>query len=261
MLMWGRTAYSCFSVPDSKICKQVWTNFSRFSMSFPRYIHRERELPQLEPVLPAQRYDNIRFSMSSKQIITGVVGVVIGFILGFFVSRFAPQTSPSSGPQQPAAAAQSSSRIPEGHPPPEVVEQLREFQERAKANPEDKQIRIVLGNMYYDMGRFDAAIDWYEQALKLDPVNLNVRTDLGTSYLYTGEADKAIEMYQKSLETKPHHPQTLQNLGFAYFATEKFGAAIETWQKLIDAHPTYPHREEIKKQMESARARLKKERS
>ena len=193
--------------------------------------------------------------MSSKQIVTGVVGVIVGFILGFFVAQYVEQNR-SAAPSSQAPAAGQEARMPEGHPPPETIERLRELQQRAQANPQDPQVRIVLANLYYDMGRFDAAINWYEEVLNLDPSNVSVRTDLGTAYLYTGNPTKAIELYRKSLEIQPDHPQTLQNLGFAYFSSEKFQEAIQSWQQLLDTHPEYPHVQEIKKQMESARARL-----
>ncbi|MGH9340738.1 MAG: tetratricopeptide repeat protein [Acidobacteriota bacterium] len=204
--------------------------------------------------------------MKHKQIVYAVIGVIVGFIVGFFVSE-ALQRNQAEPPQMVASAPSAeqtgaaSSELPEGHPPPEVLEKIGELSRQAEADPEDKQVRILLGNWYYDIGRFDGAIQWYEEALRLDPEDVNVRTDLGTSYLYTGKAETAIEMYQKSLAVEPDHPQTLQNLGFAYFAVEDFNSAIRTWQMLLDRHPEYPHAEQIKEQMNNARSRLQETRS
>ncbi|MBI4445169.1 MAG: tetratricopeptide repeat protein [Acidobacteria bacterium] len=195
--------------------------------------------------------------MENKQIVTGIVGVVVGFILGFFVSLVVNQPQSASSPA--TGKAGESSQMPENHPPPEVMEQVRQLLAQTEKEPQNKEVRITLGNIYYDMGRFDAAITWYEQALALDQSNVNVRTDLGTSYLYTGNAGKAIEMYQKSLEIQPDHPQTLQNLGFAFFAAERFADAIQSWEKLLKEHPDYPHKEDIQKQIQDARSRLKKQ--
>lgn len=199
--------------------------------------------------------------MGRKQLVSGILGIVIGFILGFFVSQFIHQGPSKAESPQTETEEKNASQMPERHPPPEVVERLQALQDRARANPNDKEIRIALGNLYYDMGRFDAAVGWYEEALELDPSNVSVRTDLGTAYLYTGDAAKAIALYQKSLKADPHHPQTLQNLGFAYLYRRQFAEALQMWQRLIDAHPEYPHIREIKKQMEDARAQQQKERS
>ena len=196
--------------------------------------------------------------MKHKQI---VLGIIIGFILGFFVQLILQENQVSRLQPRSPAGASDSSGLPEGHPPAEIMEKLNDLHERARANPRDREVRILLGNLYYDMGRFDAAIDWYEAVLQLEPGDVNVRTDLGTAYLYTGNSMKAIELYEHSLEIEPNHPQTLQNLGFAYFSVEKFDDAVQTWQTLLNTHPKYPHVTEIREQIQSAKARMREERS
>ena len=205
---------------------------------------------------PKRPYDNIRLPMKDKTITAAVVGLVVGFILGFFLARIAGD---QGEPVQTATAPTEGSEVPKGHPPAEVLEKLAELQSRAASNPKDKEIRIVLGNLYYDMGRFDAAINWYDEAIQLDPSDVNVSTDLGTSYLYSGNSSRAIALYEKSLALEPDHLQTLQNLGFAYFSIEKFAEAAEIWNRLIDRHPDYPHASELKKQIQEASQRAQRE--
>lgn len=191
--------------------------------------------------------------MNSKQTVTGLVGILIGFILGFFVSQWV------QGPQVPGTPpASSAGALPENHPTPEMIEKLQHLQEHAEKEPENLDARIQLGNAYYDMGRFDAAIRWYEEALRIDPENVNVNTDLATAYLYTGNPGKGIELYKKSLALDPKHPQTLLNLGVAYFAVGSFAEAIQYWQTLVDAHPDYPNIDEVRKQIEVAKSQMKK---
>ncbi len=196
--------------------------------------------------------------MKHKQI---VLGIIIGFILGFFLQLFLQKDQALRLQPRSSAGASDSSRVPEGHPPAEIMGRLHDLQERARANPRDGEVRILLGNLYYDIGRFDAAIEWYEAALQQEPGDVNVRTDLGTAYLYTGNSMKAIALYENSLEIEPNHPQTLQNLGFAYLSVEKFDDAIQTWRTLLDTHPKYPHFTEIRKQIQSAKDRMQEERS
>lgn len=199
--------------------------------------------------------------MKNKQIVSAIVGIVIGFILGFFVSQVFVHNPSRLKEQASATAPRASSELPEGHPTPEMIEKLGELQAWVEAHPQDSEARISLANFYYDMGRYDAAIQWYEEVLKLQPSTVNVRTDLATAYLYTGNPIKAVELYKQSLEIEPDHAQTLQNIGVAYFSTGNFSEAIENWEKLLEAHPNYPHREEIKKQIENARAQIQGDRS
>ena len=199
--------------------------------------------------------------MKNRLYAAGAFGIAVGFILGFFTAKFEKQ-EPVVAPIQHTETGQGTlSGLPEGHPPAEVLEELGKLQERAEEHPEDKQVRIVLGNSYYDMGRFDSAASWYQQALDLDPENLNVRTDLGTAQLYQGQVSEAIETYQRCLKFDPNHPQTLQNLGIAYFSSGNFASAIDAWERLLSGNPEYPHREEIRKQLENAKKHLQEGRS
>ena len=201
-------------------------------------------------------YDNIQPSMGNKQITTGVVGIVIGCILGFFTSQIFLQNPSRVGEQQPQLGSQDASQLPVEHPPAEVMEQLTELQDWAQTHPQDSQVRISLGNSYYDMGRFDAAINWYEEALQLEPANVEIRTDLGTAYLYTGNPIKAVERYERSLELNPTHIQTLQNISVAYLSTGNYSEAIGHLEKLLGSHPDYPQREEIEQQIEYIRTQI-----
>lgn len=195
-------------------------------------------------------YDNIQLTMGNKQITTGVVGIAIGLILGFFASQIFLQNPSRVSEQQPVASSQNSSQLPAEHPPAEVMEKLTELQDWAQTHPQESQVRINLANTYYDMGRFDTAINWYEEALQLEPDNVDVRTDLGTAYLYTGNPIKAVERYKRSLEINPNHTQTLQNISVAYLSTGNYDNAIGHLERLLESHPNHPQREEIEQQIE-----------
>lgn len=194
--------------------------------------------------------------MGTKQITTGVVGIVIGLIMGFFASQIFLQNPSRVGEQQPLNSSQDSSQLPAEHPPAEVMEKLTELQDWAQTHPQDSQVRISLGNTYYDMGRFDGALSWYEEALQLEPDNVDVRTDLGTAYLYTGNPIKAVEHYNSSLEMNPDHIQTLQNISVAYLSTGNYSEAIGHLERLLQSHPDYPQRKEIEQQIEYIRTQI-----
>jgi tetratricopeptide (TPR) repeat protein len=182
---------------------------------------------------------------TSKQIAAGVVGIVIGFILGFFVAQGTLKDD--------AGLASTEGDLPENHPSPELLQRIESWLTQAKADLKDRQVRVSLGNAYYDMGRFDAAVQWYEEALNLDDGDVRVTTDLGTSYLYLGRVDDAVQTYEKSLALDPYHPQTLQNLGIAHFSTGRYAQAVEVWEVLVEKHPDYPNADEIREQIETAR--------
>lgn len=187
--------------------------------------------------------------MKNKQIVTAVVGTLVGFILGFFISQIFVQ-APAGMSAQQVAPTQGASQMPPDHPPAEVMEQLEELQKQAEADSQNGQVRVALGNAYYDIGRFDGAIQWYEEALLLVPDDVDVRTDLGTAYLYTGNPIKAVDLYQRSLEIQPDHAQTLYNIGVTYLSTGNFPEALENLQKLLEFHPDHPDHESVQQQIE-----------
>jgi len=182
--------------------------------------------------------------VNPQQIVIGIVGIIVGFILGFFVAQ---GVAPSE-----ASLTQPVGQLPENHPELEISEQLQGLIDRAQSAPADREARVAIGNAFYDMGRYDAAIPWYKEALALRDGDVDVSTDLGTSYLATGAVEQALEQYRKSLELEPEHPQTLQNMGFAFFSTGNYQEAIDSWEHLLEAHPGYAHAEEIREQMRLA---------
>ncbi len=196
--------------------------------------------------------------MKHKHVAFGVVGLLIGFVLGFFTSRIVVQ--PGAPPTTKAAGA-ASTELPDGHPSVDTLNQLKEMEQHARENPDHIDVRIRLGDAYYDMQRFDAAIPWYEEALKLEPTRVVVLNDLSICYLAIGNAPKAIELAKRSLELEKDNPVGLQNLGWFYLSSNDFAAAIETWERLISAHPDFQNIEAVKKQLENAKAHAKGEHS
>jgi cytochrome c-type biogenesis protein CcmH/NrfG len=190
--------------------------------------------------------------MEHKRIAFGIVGILIGFVLGFFGSQALQH--PQTQSPQPVVAEQSD--LPEGHPPVAQMEQVLELEEHAKEHPEHVDVKIQLGNSYYDMRRFDKAVEWYQTAMEIDPSNVNVNNDLGTSYFAIGNSEKAIEILSKSLKLEPNNPVALQNLGWVHFSGEEFGRAIEMWDRLIEAHPDYENIAQVKEHRDQAKAKL-----
>ncbi len=196
--------------------------------------------------------------MKHKHVAFGIVGLLIGLVLGFFAGQILvrPSATPASEPVRSA-----SNELPEGHPSIDTANQLKEMEQHARENPDHIDVRIRLGDAYYDMQRFDAAIPWYEEALKLEPARIVVLNDLSICYLAVGKADKAIELAKQSLELEKDNPVGLQNLGWFYLSSDNLPAAIETWEKLIAVHPDFQNIEAVKKQLDNAKAHAKGEHS
>lgn len=182
------------------------------------------------------------------------VGLLIGFIFGFSLANHwnkeAMRTTSGAASSQPSAEGE----LPEGHPPVDpqkqmeaVRKQLESLKQRAAKNPKDIEARIQLGNLYYDVNKYDQAIEWYRQALEIDPKNPDVRTDMATAYHLLQQTDKALEEIQKTLSYHPDYPNALRNLGWIRLSGKKdTKGAIQAWERLIATNPDYSQINQIK---------------
>lgn len=226
--------------------------------------------------------------MNKENILFGIIGLLAGLIIGFMFANSVNQSAlkPVTTAVNPNAA------IPPGHPDINETNgamqpQVQAAIEKAKAEPNNFEAQIKAAEMYYQIQKFDGAVEFLKQANKIKPddyettVNLgnayfdagnyveaeksysaalakkaddiNVRTDLGLTFIFREPPnyDRAIQEFQRSLAIDANHPQTLQNLTVAYTKKGDAAKAKETLARLegIDAANTsIPKlREEIQK--------------
>jgi Tetratricopeptide repeat len=176
-----------------------------------------------------------------------LIGLSIGFLAGFLSSSgFAParQTVAVSGGAGAGATLtpgqMNSATLPEGHPKIDFQKEIDTLLPMAKQNPKDFNVLSQLGNLYYDMGKYNEAITWYEKAIAERPEDLNVRTDMGTSLHYVGQPARALQEFETVLKKNPTFPQALHNMGIVKAAQGDKQGAIEDWEKLLATNPDYP---------------------
>jgi len=181
-------------------------------------------------------------SVTSWSIAPGVLVLIgagclgVGLVTGYYFGRQSVQ------PVTTAPAPQASS----------FSEDEARLRGVLMSSPNDLQALIQLGNLCYDNGKFQDAVDWYGRALAIDPKNVNVRTDRGTGYWNLGQADAAIAEFRKSLELDPSHAQTLYNLGVVYLNGKNDAQeARKVWETLLATNPNYPERAKVQEQLAS----------
>ena len=214
--------------------------------------------------------------MSKENILFVIIGLLGGLIIGFVFANSVNQkgTVPVAGP--PA----SNTSLPAGHPEvpgapsggtqPEIqaaIDQANkspedfdaqliaaefyyqilkfdgalEFLQRAnKLRPDNREVIVHLGNVYFDSGKYEEAEKWYLTALAKKADDVNVRTDLGLTFVFREKPDydRAIQEFERSLEIDPNHPQTLQNLTVAYTKKGDAAGANQTIAKLEAFDPS-----------------------
>lgn len=215
--------------------------------------------------------------VTKDNILFGIIGLLIGLIVGFMFTNSINQNNGVS------TAARQNSNLPVGHPDvpsdgssetggsiPEVqaaIEKARsepdnfdaqmkaaelfyqiqrfegaiEFLDRAKKiKPTDYGVTVQLGNANFDVNKYSEAEKWYSEALAKKPDDVNVRTDLGLTFVFRDPPnyDRAIQEFKRSLELDPNHVQTLQNLTVAYTKKGDLANAKATLSKLESVDPS-----------------------
>ncbi len=217
--------------------------------------------------------------MNKDNALYGIIGLLAGLIIGYVATNSINRSTPSAVPEP--VGARSTAQIPADHPPtagdataaggmqgevaatieranaaPQDFEaqmkagdlyyqikrydQALEFFQRAqKVKPADFNALVSLGNVSFDLDRFPEAAQWYEQALKLQPKDVNVRTDLGLAYYLRApkETDRAIANFRISLRYDPRHEKTLQNLITALIDKGETADARESLAQLEKVNP------------------------
>jgi tetratricopeptide (TPR) repeat protein len=221
--------------------------------------------------------------MSKDNILFSIIGVLLGFIIGFMFANNANQQAirpraaqastaqgnlPPDHPQLPANAVKDQADSQQGAMPQvqAAIEKARnepdnfEAQKEAgmmfyqiqrwdeaidywlKANklkPDDYETIVHIANAYFEAGKFELAEQWYTSALTINPKDINARTDLGTTFMARTppDFDRAIKEYNRSLEINANHEQTLHNLVIAYTKKGQAKEAGEMMARLEKVNP------------------------
>lgn len=181
-----------------------------------------------------------------------LVCLLSGLVMGYlFHGSSAPVTSTVAAAQAPAAAPQAAPTAQD------LTPLAAPLLAALKADPNNYDTLVHLGNLYYDHQIFPEAIEYYARALVIRPGEVNVRTDMGTAFWYSGFPEKAVAEYEKSLAVDPQHANTLFNMGVVKLEGMKDAAgAVAAFEKVMSANPSPAQRMKAVELMARARQQI-----
>ncbi|MBA7510164.1 hypothetical protein ES705_02139 [subsurface metagenome] len=115
-----------------------------------------------------------------------------------------------------------------------VKERIIAYKNILKKNPEAIPIRQKLGEIYFQKGMWDEAVEQYQALLRL---GLNVYTQLGYLYAQKKDYDRAINMFQGALKINPDSAEIHRNLSILYLSKGDRKRAIDEINKAIEIDP------------------------
>ena len=93
-----------------------------------------------------------------------------------------------------------------------------------------------LGLLYQNAGKFDEALQYFNQAARVKPVFPDVYHDMGIVYLRKQMPDEAIERFRTVLQQQPDHGPAVLNLAAAYQMKGDIPSARQALQEYLQQY-------------------------
>jgi len=197
--------------------------------------------------------------MTRENLLFAIIGVLFGFIVGFI---FASTMNQRYGPGAPTAL--SSGQMQADHPPvgsnagaqnpggmqAEVTAQL----EKARSEPKNFEAQIKAAELYYQIQRYDSAIEFLLKANQLKPDDYQTLAALGVVNLDAGHFDVAEKWYRAALLKKSDDVVTLAGLAAATLGKGDAKAAEQAIANLEKVDPTSQDLPQFKDKLASLKA-------
>ncbi len=92
----------------------------------------------------------------------------------------------------------------------------------------------ALGNAYFDVQRFDEAIDAYQKALEIDGSDPSILTNLGNALYFMDAYDNAAQYLRQAIALDPTDATAWAYLGNAQYALEQPRAAMGCYHRALE---------------------------
>jgi tetratricopeptide (TPR) repeat protein len=152
--------------------------------------------------------------MSRENLLFAIIGILLGFIVGFMWASSMSQKTAS----QQAAATQA---LPADHPaiggqnagnPQGMQAEVTASIEKARSEPKNFDAQVKAAELYYQIQRYDQAIEYLLKANQLKPTDYQTVKILGMVNLDAGHYDTAEKWYRAAMKMKSDDVMVLSGL-------------------------------------------------
>ncbi|MHB1323587.1 MAG: tetratricopeptide repeat protein [Coriobacteriia bacterium] len=116
---------------------------------------------------------------------------------------------------------------------------VRELEDDVKDDPENPDNQLALGYAYQQEGRYEDALERYEQVLQADPGNTGALYNKGVVLMTVGQPKEAEAVLWDLLEVAPDHVLAAKALGEYYVAKKHYKSALVALEPVIVQQPEY----------------------
>jgi glycosyltransferase involved in cell wall biosynthesis len=111
-------------------------------------------------------------------------------------------------------------------------EAIQYLKKAIELKPDFAKARQSLGNIYYNLARYDEALLCYQEAFRLDPGERDTVLMYATCEIFAGNAEKSISLIEEFLSDDLASPHTLLLLAEAYLCAGRTKKGTEYVKKL-----------------------------
>jgi len=178
--------------------------------------------------------------MSRENLLFAIIGILLGFIVGFM---FASSMSQKMATPQATASSQA---MPADHPPlaaqnqqdPQAVRaEVSASLEKARTEPNNFEAQVKAAELYYQIQRYDQAIEFLLKANQLKPTDYRTVVILGMVNLDAGNFETAEKWYRAAMKMKSDDVMVLAGLAAATLQKGDAKAAEDAIAKLEKVDP------------------------
>ena len=181
--------------------------------------------------------------MSRENLLFAIIGILFGFIVGFMSASVMNQ---KYGPSAATASAGNSQGLPADHPPvgaqaagnPQGMQaEVTASLEKARNEPKNFDAQLKAAELYYQIQRYDQAIEFLLKANQLQPTDYRTVVILGMVNLDAGHYDVAEKWYRAAMKIKQDDVMVLSGLAAATLQKGDAKAAEDAIAKLEKVDP------------------------
>ena len=116
---------------------------------------------------------------------------------------------------------------------------ISEYQEAIRLKPDFADPRNNLGSIFLQQRRLDETISQFQAAIRLAADYAPAHYNLGVAFTKKGQADDAINEFEAAIRLKPDYAIAHNSLGIAYGGKGRIDEAISQFQDAIRFKPAY----------------------
>ena len=117
---------------------------------------------------------------------------------------------------------------------------IKVMEESVSKEPDRRDFRLALANMYVRDQRFDAAIGLLQELLKTDPKSADLLLRLAESQRRKGDINTAVETFRRASQAAPSDPRALLQLGLLLDGTGRRDQAKPIYEQILKIQPDQP---------------------